>query len=77
MICRVASASFGVYLIHEHLEIRYLWPVWLGVGKYADTPLFLLHWAVSILLVYGGCMVIESARAALFGLVWKRKFYER
>lgn len=77
MICRVASASFGVYLIHEHLEIRYLWPVWLGVGKYADTPLFLLHWAVSILLVYGVCMVIDSARAALFGLVWKRKFYER
>ena len=73
IICRVASASFGVYLIHEHMEIRYLWPIWLGAGKYAETPWFLLHWAVSILLVYGVCMAIDFVRQAAVGWIRGRK----
>lgn len=65
-ICRAASVSFGVYLIHEHIGLRYLWPVWLGTERFTDTPLFLLHWIPSILLVYGSCMAIDFVRQFLF-----------
>ena len=66
LIRRIASASFGVYLIHEHLALRYLWPQWLGTQNFADTPAFLLHWLFSVLAVYGVCMLIDLIRQALF-----------
>jgi len=68
-ICKAASASFGVYLIHEHVELRYQWPVWLGVRNFADTPLFLIHLAGSVLLLYLVCMIIDFCRQCLFGLI--------
>lgn len=75
-ICRIASASFGVYLIHEHKNLRYLWPVWVGTERFADTPLFLLHWILTIPAVYGICMIIDLGRQYLFGWagsIWTKK----
>lgn len=66
MICRAASASFGVYLMHEHLDLRYLWPTWLGVLNFADTPLFFVHWLSSIVAVYIACMAVDFCRQFLF-----------
>lgn len=63
---RIAGASFGVYLIHEHYCVRYQWSRWLQTEKFADTPLFLLHWAVSIAAVYAICMCVELCRQKLF-----------
>jgi len=65
-ICKVASASFGVYLIHEHLALRYVWPVWLGVERHGGSTLFILHWLGSILAVYFVCMGIDFGRQLLF-----------
>lgn len=72
VICRIASASFGVYLIHEHMELRYRWPQWLGAGKAAHTPLFVLHWIISIVIVYAVCMMIDFGRQYLFEKIGKR-----
>lgn len=75
-ICKIASASFGVYLIHEHKNLRYLWPVWAGTERYADTPLFLGHWVLTILVIYGVCMIIDLGRQYLFawaGGIWTGK----
>ena len=66
VICRAASASFGVYLIHEHLDLRYLWPTWLHTADFADTPLFLLHWLPSVAAVYVICMTIDFVRQFIF-----------
>lgn len=66
LICKAASASFGVYLIHEHLDVRYLWPQWIGTAYFADTFWFLLHWLLSIVAVYVVCMVIDFVRQWLF-----------
>lgn len=74
LICKAASASFGVYLIHEHLDIRYLWNVWLGTERFAHTPLFLLHWLPCVLAVYAVCMLIDLVRQLVFaklGIYWK------
>ena len=75
-ICKIASASFGLYLIHEHKNLRYLWPVWAGTERYADTPLFLGHWVLTILVIYGVCMIIDLGRQYLFawaGGIWTGK----
>lgn len=72
MIRRAATVSFGVYLIHEHIDIRYFWPKLLGVQKYSGTPLFLFHWAVTILVVYGVCGAVDLLRQYLKRKVWNR-----
>lgn len=74
LVGRAASASFGVYLIHEHLDLRYLWNTWLGTERFAHTPLFLLHWLPSVLAVYAVGMLIDLVRQLAFakiGMCWK------
>ncbi len=66
LICGAASASFGVYLLHEHLDIRYLWPVWAGVQSVSKTPLFFLHWFPCILTVYLIGMAVDLLRQKAF-----------
>lgn len=68
-IIRAASASFGVYLLHEHMYLRYAWPAWLGAGKACGTPYFLLHWLLSVLCVYGCGMAVDFGRQWLFARV--------
>lgn len=65
-IVKVASCTFGVYLIHEHMDLRYLWPTWFQTEKYADTPLFLLNWIVSVLSVFIVCTFIEYVRSKVY-----------
>lgn len=62
----LGSASFGVYLIHEHIDFRYRWPGWLSVEKQAQSPAFVLFMAGSILTVYLVCAGIELLRQRLF-----------
>ena len=62
----LGSASFGVYLIHEHIDLRYVWPKWLRVEKQAQSPVFLLCMAGSVLTIYLVCAGIELLRQQLF-----------
>lgn len=71
----LATATFGVYLIHEHRYLRYLWPQWLGVENYSNTVWMILHWFGSILAVFGVCAVAELIRKWLFSLVTGRKWF--
>ncbi len=60
----LAGASFGVYLIHEHINIRYVWPKWLHCGEQIGSSVagFLCHMLVSVVCVYLVCTVIELIR---------------
>ena len=50
---KLASCTFGVYLIHENLFIRkLLWIDWLKNYEYCFSVFFLLHLIVSVVLVY-------------------------
>lgn len=64
VIIKVSGATFGVYLIHEHINLRYLWPKWFGCENYANAPIgiFLLHMLVTTLGVYVVCTAIELIR---------------
>jgi len=59
-----SGTAFGVYLIHEHINIRYLWPKWLHCEAQAENSVigFLCHMILSVLGVYLVCTVIERIR---------------
>ena len=60
----LSGASFGVYLIHEHLNIRYAWPKWFHCEEQIDSSVagFLCHMFLSVVCVYLVCTVIELIR---------------
>jgi hypothetical protein len=62
-----SSATFGVYLIHEHVNIRYLWPVWFKCSEATDASVvvFLLHMIGTVAVVYVVCSAVEILRAWL------------
>lgn len=60
----LSSTSFGVYLIHEHINIRYAWPKWFHceeqIGSSAGR--LLCHMLLTVVCVYLVCTVIELIR---------------
>lgn len=79
MICLLASYTFGVYLLHEHVLVRYEWMQWLRVGQVTGTWRFVPHMIGCLLLVYAAGTVVDMARAWLFGTVisWGKRHYGR
>ncbi|MGN0347093.1 MAG: GNAT family N-acetyltransferase [Lachnospiraceae bacterium] len=62
---RIAPYTFGVYLIHEHLLLRYAWPQWFRVsGDYG--MLRILHLILSVLVLFCGGIVIDFLRELFF-----------
>lgn len=67
----ISGATFGVYLIHEHVNLRYLWPTWFQSAEFATKPIliFLLHMVGTVAVVYLGCTIIEMIRNKI--IKWK------
>jgi peptidoglycan/LPS O-acetylase OafA/YrhL len=63
-ICRLAPYTFGVYLLHEHILVRYRWLEWVHADRVAGTWLFVPHMIVCVLLVYivGTCADVLRER---------------
>lgn len=62
----LSGGTLGVYLIHEHCYIRYEWQEWLGVQKFTDTPLFLVHMLLCVTMIFLVCTGIDIIRQKLF-----------
>ncbi len=70
-VCKLAPYTFGVYLIHEELYVRYAWPLWFGADR-ITSPLGLLgHWLLGIIGMLLLCSVIDFVRAQIFRLAGK------
>lgn len=63
---RLAPCTFGVYLLHEHILVRYEWMKWLGVQRAAGSFLFVPHMVGCVLLIYVVGTVADAVRAWLF-----------
>ena len=75
-IIRLAPYSFGVYLLHENIAVRYLWQSWAGVEKVQGSLLFIPHMLVTVCLIYiigAGVDFLRSRIAAGAIEAWKRK----
>jgi len=68
LICRIASYTFGVYLLHENLAVRNLWPLWLGVEGVKGSPLFVLQMIFAVVFVFVFGIIVDFLRKKLFGL---------
>lgn len=62
-----AGAAFGVYLIHEHINVRYLWVAWFDCRALVDAPLFVFlgHMIFTVFTVYMVCTLIELIRGRI------------
>lgn len=59
-----SGATFGVYLIHEHINVRSMWAGWVDSETLLQGSVvsFLGHMIVSVLCVYLVCTMIELIR---------------
>ncbi|MCM1088653.1 MAG: acyltransferase [Muribaculaceae bacterium] len=74
IIRKLAPYTFGVYLLHEHILVRYEWMEWLQVGKVRGTWLFLPHMAGCVLIVYFVGTIVDFVRAYLFVRIGRRQW---
>lgn len=72
LICRIAPYTFGVYLLHENIVLRDIWPKWLQIERVIDTPWIFLHLLASVLIVFLIGIMVDAFRALLF-----RKFQRK
>lgn len=68
LIVKVASCTFGVYLLHEQLDMRYLWPQWLGADASGNVFVFVFRAIFSVLAVLLVGVIVDSLRGWLFAL---------
>ena len=73
LFSRVAPYTFGVYLLHENLAIRNLWPAWLGVEDVKGSPLFVLQMLFAVIIVFAFGIIVDFVRKKLFGLFDKKE----
>ena len=66
VILRVAPYTLGVYLLHEHVELRMLWPHWLGATLECSPWALAARAFCSVLLVFTACILVDMARGVLF-----------
>ena len=70
IIVKLSPLTFGVYLFHEHIDIRNVWTVWVEdfIGPVAETGVggFVLHWIISILVIYIAGSFIDGIRLNIF-----------
>ncbi len=66
MICTLAPYTFGVYLMHEHVLVRYEWMKWLRIEQVAGSYRFVLHLVGCVLMVYSAGSAVDMVRAWLF-----------
>lgn len=65
-ICKISPYTLGVYLLHEQVEMRYLWPTWLGAANCNSTVALIRHWIIAILVVLTIGLFVDWIRGRLF-----------
>ncbi len=66
-----ASATFGVYLLHEHVLLRDWWNSVWKVQEYYPTSTFLLHFICVVACVYLAGTAVDLLRQLLFKIITK------
>ena len=62
----IASATFGVYLIHDSSYIRYyLWTNIFKINQYQDSTFLILYSILVVFILYDSCTMIDLIRKKL------------
>lgn len=67
----ISGSAFGVYLIHEHINVRYFWTELFHCSEWNDASLlgFFVHMTFTVLTVYTVCTLIEILRKKLCSVI--------
>ncbi len=71
LLCKIGPCTLGVYLLHEHVFIKYLWPKWLGLGKVTEPVAFLFSILGACAVVFVIGILVDWLRSLLFETVIK------
>lgn len=73
LICKLSPLTFGVYLFHEHIDIRNEWAGWIGEftgpAPQAGIAGFFPHLLISVLAVYIAGSFIDAIRLNIFRFI--------
>lgn len=69
----LAGSTFGVYLIHQNRIVAtkvlpYLFPIY----KESNSFLIFVYSVLGVLVIYGGCMLIDILRRNTFEPIWNK-----
>ncbi len=73
VILFLSQGTFGVYLLHEHHLLRYLWPTWFNSETLSGRFAFVYVGAGIIVTVFIVGVIIDSLRRLIFGIFDKKK----
>lgn len=65
-ICTISPYTLGVYLLHEELTVRSLWPGWFGAGRAENPVIFVLHAILVVVAVFDIGICVDCIRSLLF-----------
>lgn len=68
-INRLAGYTFGVYLLHENITLRELWPHLLGIDSAMGHPWQILHMLLCIFVVFFIGSIVDCIRTFIFSMV--------
>ncbi len=70
LIRRLGGLCFGVYLLHEHIDLRFLWYEWIkgliNPGNKEGMPFFLWELICCVVILFGAGIFIDWIRSMLF-----------
>lgn len=72
-INRTAGYTFGIYLLHENITLRELWPEWLGISSANGNWWQIIHMLFCIVVIFAAGVVVDYFRSGIFKLVEKKK----
>ncbi len=72
-IVALGASTFGVFLIHEHVFVRYKWPLLFRVPEMAGSPFLALYMFGTILAVFLVCALIDMVRQWIFKFIFHNK----
>jgi len=70
-VYKVAPYSLGVYLLHEQIDVRYLWPHWLGASSEGNVIMLIARCLLAVFIVYVVGTLVDALRNVLFKWVSK------
>jgi surface polysaccharide O-acyltransferase-like enzyme len=73
MILYIASLTFGIYLIHEHILLRGLWITLWKVPEAFEHWYFMIHYLLVIIAVFIICGSIEAIRKFVFSFLYRSR----
>lgn len=77
-ILKIAPFSFGIYLLHEHVDVRYRWYSWLQYlipVKAQGVCGFLLNWIIMLLVITVLGLLIDYVRTIIFS--WIERLFNK